>query len=332
MEQAIELRFYDNEEVNWTNDMSIFGDQVQFIHVDEYEPNILISNVEAPELGTNAGPGERMSIIRERNKIYINAYIDYWAEKGNTYALYLKNCVETDSKASEEVLKQIAWENVLRTGYPNNGLNIDELVQWSQTTNNNTNTNTNTRKAVLSDWDRTLTVCEGMHFGKGPDSLPEKLKSGEITLNDLLVYIMGGQERLENIKQMFQTLNDYKVPIFILTHNHNAAENKYPEHRKVYLDMLASLIPFRIRQELDAILFSSADYTTMKSIKQGDQENSYRKYKSACSINLIKDVLKQCNQMKNGGKLNKRKHTNKRRRYTNRRRKTNRRRRRRGQH
>ena len=325
MENTIELRFYDNEEVNWTNDMSIFGDQVQFIHVDEYQPNILISNVQAPELTLNAGPGERMTIIRERNKIFINAYINYWAEKGNTYALYLKNCVETDSKASEEVLKQIAWENVLRTGYPNNGLNIDELIQWSY--NTNTTTNTNIRKAVLSDWDRTLTVCEGMHFGKGPDSLPEKLKSGEITLDDLLVYIMGGQERIEQVKQMFQTLNDNKVPIFILTHNHNAAENKFPEHRKVYLDMLATMIPFKTRQELDAILFSSADYTTMRSIRQGDQENSYRKYKSACSINLIKDVLKQCNQIKNGGKLKRRKLTNKRRKLTNKRRKlTNKRR------
>jgi hypothetical protein len=55
-------------------------------------------------------------------------------------------------------------------------------------------------------------------------------------------------------------------------------------------------MPFKSIEDIDAILFSSADYITMKSIKELDSPNSYRKYKSTCSIDIVKDILKQCSR------------------------------------
>jgi hypothetical protein len=68
--------------------------------------------------------------------------------------------------------------------------------------------------------------------------------------------------------------------------------------------ILNHLMPEKTEEEMERILFSSADYVKMKSIKEGDRENSYRKYKSTCSIDMLKDVLKKCKkyEMIIGGK------------------------------
>lgn len=52
--------------------------------------------------------------------------------------------------AKNEILKQDVWECVLRIGYPNNGLNIEDLLVGSSSNNE--------KKIILSDWDRTITV------------------------------------------------------------------------------------------------------------------------------------------------------------------------------
>lgn len=304
----MEIRFYDNEETNWTNDMIYHSKNMDFIYVDEENPNIHIENVSAPEL-VHSPPNEKYKSIKERNRIFIQAYIDYFDSKGNTYAKYLNSILRNNSleDGPNEILKQQAWEGVLRIGYPNNGLDIDDLLVWSS--------NKNTKKAVLSDWDRTITVCEGMFFGtqKNMSLLKNSLKEGVVKMDDLLVYIYGGEERFETIKNMFLQLKKNDVPIYILTHNRNAGRfvegtSTINPNRDIYIDILERTLPEGT--DVDTILFSSADYKNMKSIKPDDREGSYRKYKSACKT-MIKNILEECKKYTVGGK---RKHITKKRR------------------
>ena len=291
----MDVRFYDNEETNWENDMNIFDEQIKFIHVDEYEQNKLINAVDAPPIN-DVTLETTLESISQRNRIFISAYIEFWCAQDNTYALYLKSVIDADPIASNEILKQDAWEGVLRKGYPNNGLNIDDLLVWASQSSG--------EKVLLSDWDRTITVVEGMFFGPIDGMLTSKVESTEILLKDLLVYLMGGESRLEEVIQMFKALNDYGIPIYILTHNRNASKVNWPLNRKLYVMILNYLMPEKTEEEMERILFSSADYVKMKSIKEGDRENSYRKYKSTCSIDMLKDVLKKCKkyEMIIGGK------------------------------
>ena len=113
---------------------------------------------------------------------------------------------------------------------------------------------------------------------------------------------MGGQARLEKVKDMLKQIDNTRVPLYILTHNRNASTKMWPQNRKLYIMILQQLMSYKTTQEIEDILFSSADYISMKSIKEGDREGSYRKYKSTCAINLIKDVLKECKRYINGGK------------------------------
>lgn len=281
----LNIRFYDNEETNWENDMSLFKEQIEFIHVNEYEPNLLISSVVALPIDETT-PETKLNTIKDRNRIYISAYIDYWVRKGNTYALYLQDMIDNNLVAKSEILKQDVWEGVLRLGYPNNGLNIEDLLVWL--------TSNSDKKLVLSDWDRTITVVEGMYFGAVDGMLMEKVDRGEIKMEDLLVYLMGGEERLGEVMRMFDMLYGNGVPIYILTHNRNASKNNWPRNRELYMKILGQLMPFKSIEEIDMMLLSSADYRMLRSIRDGDVENSYRKYKSTCAIEMVKSVLDEC--------------------------------------
>ena len=66
--------------------------------------------------------------------------------------------------------------------------------------------------------------------------------------------------------------------------------------------ILQQLMPYKTEEEIEQLLFGSGDYIAMKSIKEGDRKNSYRKYKSACSINLVKNILRQCSAYYGGKK------------------------------
>ena len=98
------------------------------------------------------------------------------------------------------------------------------------------------RRAAIFDWDRTLTMFEGLVLGRGSvrnlletfikmtplksakhDSLQDFTK--EITSEDILLYLLGGQERLDKIREMFQNCYYNQVSIYILTNNGHAKKN-----------------------------------------------------------------------------------------------------------
>ena len=90
--------------------------------------------------------------------------------------------------------------------------------------------------AVLFDWDRTLTLFEGIY--NFPDvisrvdevhSLPKysgitKEAFTEQFIEDMLIYLFGGEERLGMIRRTMQQLHERGIQIFILTNNGSCTE------------------------------------------------------------------------------------------------------------
>ena len=82
---------------------------------------------------------------------------------------------------------------------------------------------------AIFDWDRTISVVEGVHFPKPPmvwQDLGVKEK-------DVMLYLLGGKERRKMMKEMFEFLNHENVEVFILTKNRGC-----PAYTDYFLDMV----------------------------------------------------------------------------------------------
>ena len=76
------------------------------------------------------------------------------------------------------------------------------------------------RRALFLDWDRTITIFEGISVGY----LRDKQRSfrevfPRVRIEDCLIYLCGGQQRLYMIRDMLQMARDKGVDIYILTNN-----------------------------------------------------------------------------------------------------------------
>lgn len=103
--------------------------------------------------------------------------------------------------------------------------------------------NPNKRLAALFDWDRTLTLIEGIwsfgsdglagiprallpHF-KSFKNLPSAMERwNTITPQGFAEYYFGGPERISMLQEMFDFLYEKKVDIFILTYNATCFNNR----------------------------------------------------------------------------------------------------------
>lgn len=93
---------------------------------------------------------------------------------------------------------------------PSNGItkdNVNTLYEWIA---NSTSTN----KYAVFDWDRTLSVVEGILVPPDNDSI-----SGYYVLNHVVEYLLGGNRRLNMIKTMFSRLHRANIQVIIITHN-----------------------------------------------------------------------------------------------------------------
>lgn len=70
--------------------------------------------------------------------------------------------------------------------------------------------------AVLFDYDRTLTVIEGSQFGEFPT----------VNQEGFVEYYLGGVERLQMLRDLFNVLNKNQVQMFILTNNTGCSDSK----------------------------------------------------------------------------------------------------------
>ena len=212
---ALQIRFYDNEESNWDNDMNVYHDQIEWFHVNDEPNRVAISN----RYGTNADQNED--------------YIRNFAARGNSYARFL-NELPPKMKTS-----------IMGKGRPNNGIddNLGELNTWIGRRNG--------PKVLLFDWDKTITVVEGMQFSGLTDA---------VDFEDMIEYVMGGRERFRRIQEMFQSCKQNGVGFFFITHNPNAKRGG--NNRRIYLDIINRLVNQSAVDSLDpdAILYASGNF------------------------------------------------------------------------
>ena len=274
------ILFFDNEGRNWGDeqkqDMKAHESDVRFYLVDDHEPNNMAKSFTSPRIY------EELSV----NKGYIEAYIEHFANLGNTYALYLKEQLTKGPTQYAKIFKQEGYGR----GYPTNG--FDEFIPMLEQLPANTE-NIATNTYILSDWDRTVTAAEGIYFGENMELL-EQLKNGNVKLDDVIDFAMGGQERRQRVINLLDHLKAKNIPFIILTHN-PAASKSLPS-RKVYLDILTKLFNMP-RDYIDKeILFTSKDYL--------DKDLKSFKKNSACHT-IVAQFLQECMRNVYGGQRRK---------------------------
>jgi len=82
---------------------------------------------------------------------------------------------------------------------------------------------------AIFDWDRTISVVEGVHFPKPPMAWQDI----GVREKDVMLYLLGGKERRKMMKEMFEFLYDENVEVFILTKNRGC-----PAYTDYFLDMV----------------------------------------------------------------------------------------------
>ena len=99
------------------------------------------------------------------------------------------------------------------------------------------------RKVLLLDWDRTISVKEGISIFERKK--PPRVRSGNI--EKYTMFIMGGPERLKYIKDFFSDMHKSNVEIFILTNNgYCTKEDENPSERalfELYLQIIQCVDP-----------------------------------------------------------------------------------------
>lgn len=255
------ILFFDNEHNNWQKtkrteeiekDMALHEEQVSFIPVDDTIPNNLVSSIDISELKTN----------KQINNAYNMAYLQHFLDLGNTYATYINNVIDFNK---DQPIKNL--DPYLDKDYVNNGITQKQIVELNVWLSNYPD-----KVAIFFDWDRTITCVEGMVINKGIEmnALLTSLNNGSVTYEDLLVFLMGGTERLQMIKYMFKNIIESGTNFFILTHNPYASIRT--DTREIYKNLLMMLTGYS-KNEVNNLLYSSIDYGNKKA-------------KSACYTNM----------------------------------------------
>ena len=223
----LDIRFYDNEDKNWTADMIQHHPPVTFIEVDNITPNVYIEHVQVTGKPTK----------KNTQETYNRAYIEFFASQGNTYAQFLKKIIDGGGDT----------DKFLNKDYPTNGVQsyLDELVVWAQSKNGG-------QKCVIFDWDKTITAVEGMFFDE---------YNGESIMNhsveQIAQFSMGGPDRMSQVQRMISMMRESGTPIFVITNNPNASIRT--NTRGLYLALI-SLIFGVSQEEANSIIYCSKDH------------------------------------------------------------------------
>lgn len=141
---------------------------------------------------------------RAREKLYINyPYLKIF--DNNVYTKHLKRKKPKHQENIEEMSDALTREQ------------MDELLMWASANRYN-------KKIVLFDWDRTLSVIEGVLLTKSEKedgsmiSQVEDIRDKEQFYADMLIYYLSPY-RANDIIRMFGALRLYDTEIFILTNN-----------------------------------------------------------------------------------------------------------------
>ena len=122
--------------------------------------------------------------------------------------------------------------------------------------------------AFIFDWDRTLTVFEGVYAIK--PTVKEMLALDSVSLSyikvsDVASYYFGGETRVHQLQQLWKTLTDHGVEIWVLSSN--PAIGEYPQF---FLDLLDSI---NLPVDKSRLIYRDA-LTKYQYIKQHIQKNN----------------------------------------------------------
>ena len=134
-------------------------------------------------------------------------YMNHFQRFGNSYAQL------TESNGEEPVIPS---RGITEEQHINLLENIDEIPG---------------EKIAIFDWDRTITVIEGM------------IKIPHSMIPDMIVYLCGGDERLARLQEMFRELHGKRVEVFILSNNPSADKSNSEETFELFKQLLKILDP-----------------------------------------------------------------------------------------
>jgi len=144
-------------------------------------------------------------------------------------------------------------------------------------------------RVAIFDWDRTITMIEGLYFMgtdirassinniknaliiNYPSSKSVLTRLKDIVPEDILLYLLGGQQRLEQIRDLLTLCQINNVDILILTNNASANSPAFEE----LLNTLFQGIPYK--------LIFSAD-TTKKIRGKGNYLKNEKEFEILCSV------------------------------------------------
>jgi hypothetical protein len=242
--------FVDNDPKNWLDDMSVLRETVDNFESSAFDDDIPNSSIIRSQSSSKNEWDEYMRLF-----------------PGNSYVEFIKTFDKKDISA-------------LTKYKPTNGVNPDEIISVCLSKG---------YKLVIFDFDRTVTCVEGVaikdivkekdgKFGKyqvsqGSDLL-DRLNRELVTYEDLMQVLMGGQERLDSVRRMFQFLKENNIGFIIITNNPNA--NVRTPNRNIFLNILNALTSLPL-EVCNSILFCTKDH-----MKKDGGKFLYKKYLAAC--------------------------------------------------
>lgn len=161
----------------------------QFERSKKYVESILVSDKPNKDILTNGSPAS----------LYTHLFLKEYPD--NKFAQYLL------SVKNKEIFTSIGFSE----------LDYVNLREWTLNRHYKT-------KVVIFDWDRTLSVIEGVLLPPNKTLTKEMADKG-VTYHDIALYYSGGKTRMKLLQKMFKFLHDKGVEVFILTNNPIAACN-----------------------------------------------------------------------------------------------------------
>jgi len=157
-------------------------------------------------------------------------YTKIMVEKGNDYAILIKKYPEESYYVFNDGIDDTSRYTA----------NIRSVYKWIEDNNDAMH------KFVIFDWDKTLSVVEGMFslhdvIERAPsiiedESIQDAIKSNQIEsayeqlatklLRSSLDYFLGGEERKNKIKEFINNLFDNNIQVYILTNNTTAISDR----------------------------------------------------------------------------------------------------------
>jgi len=177
-----------------------------------------------------------MSVIHNCKSVYVDDHVKLNEPSSGTE--YMKNLVTPDN---------IYAQNNKDESYISKGI-TDEIISttlilWITETQDIQN-----RFAVF-DWDRTISVVEGLSIPIDFEGIDK-----DKFIADMTTYVLGGEPRKQMLTDMFQNINESGIKVVILTNNPSALPNTL--QRDTFLKMIKTIFPGFV----DANLLCSYNY------------------------------------------------------------------------